>query len=349
MAEAEKVMGVSTGDIEKIMGVSTDDIEKIMGVEFPAGLLAYQGDTAFFLTGYGTASSDSLSPDVFTLAVTSTGSTTDAGDLGEEFGWGSAVGSNVSNGNRIVIGGGQNGNASNMIHYITPASYSGGSTDYADLAETKIYAGGASNGTTGMIAMGHSGSNYRAQTDYFTISSTSNAADFGDTAQYGTSPSGSQSLAKAFFSGGFAVWASPSYSNVISTFTFASTGNASDSGDLTEGRQNGTHASGSTEARAIVSVGGRVSGGGFSTEINYMNPASPGDATDFGDSTACSAAGGPGNGVRMVWGGGAANDGSASSTYWQDIHYITIASTGNATESSGTLNHRKYHSCGWTA
>ena len=349
MAEAEKVMGVSTGDIEKIMGVATGDIEKIIGVEFPAGLQPYQGNTAFFLTGYGLAASDGLSPDVFTLAVTSTGSTTDAGDMDEEFGFGSAVGSNVSNGNRIVIGGGQNGDVSNMMHYITPASYSGGSTDYADLNETKLYTSSASNGTTGMIGMGHSGSNYRAQTDYFTISSTSNAADFGDTVQYGTGPSGSESLAKAFFSSGFASWASPSYSDVISTFTFASTGNASDSGNLTQGRQNGSSTSGSTEARVIVSVGGRISGGGFSTEINYMNPASPGDATDFGDSTACSVAGGPGNGVRMVWGGGADHEGGSSSTYWQDIHYITIASTGNATESSGTLTHRKFHTCGWTA
>ena len=349
MAEAEKVMGVSTSDIEKIMGVATDDIEKIIGVEFPAGLQPYQGNTAFFISGYGQAASSNLSPDVFTLAVTSTGSTTDAGDMDEEFAFGGAVGSNVSNGNRIVIGGGQNGSASNMLHYITPASYSGGSTDYANLAETKLYVGAASNGTTGMIAMGHSGSNYRAQTDYFTISSTSNASDFGDTVQYGTSPSGSETLANAFFSGGYAAWASPKYSNVISTFTFASTGNASDSGNLTEGRQNGTHTSGSTEARVIVSVGGRISGGSFSTEINYMNPASPGDASDFGDSEACSAAGGPGNGVRMVWGGGAAGDGSESSDYYQDIHYITIASTGNATESSGTLTHRKFHTCGWTA
>ena len=155
MAEVEKFMGVSAGDIEKIMGVSTDDIEEILGVEFPAGLLAYQGDTAFFLTGYGQAASDSSNPDVFTLAVMSTGSTTDVGNLDAEFNFGAAVGSNVSNGNRIVIGGGLDGDYDVTMHYFAPASYSGGSTDYADLVEARIWNSSASNGTIGMIGMGH--------------------------------------------------------------------------------------------------------------------------------------------------------------------------------------------------
>lgn len=196
--------------------------------------------------------------------------------------------------------------------------------------------------------------NYRKTMDYFTISSTSNAADFGDAVQYGTDSIGCSSLTKAFFSGGFASWADPKYSDVISEFTFASTGNASDVGDLTQGRSNGVHTSGSTESRVITAYGGRdrgVDGSSprFRPEINYMNPASSGNGADFGDVNICSASGGPGNGVRMVSGGGADEEGASDSDYYQDIHYITIASTGNATESSGTLTHRKFHSCGWTA
>jgi len=350
MADLKNVMGVSASDIKNIMGVAVADIKSVVGLEFPAGFLAYQGGTAFFISGYGNASDSLITADVFTLSVTSTGDATDVGDLSEEFGYGSAVGSNVSNGNRIVVGGGQNGGVSNMMHYFTPASYSGGSTDYADLAQNKTYAGSASNGTIGMIGMGWSAW-FTNQVDYFTISSTSNAADFGDSVQWGTSPSGSQSLTKAFFSGSYYNGA---YNNVISTFTFASPGNATDSGNLTSVRGGSSSTSGSTEARVIVSIGGRGGTGGsvgdiFATEINYMNPASPGDATDFGDSEAANVSGVPGNGTRMVWGGGTSGTGAASATYWEDIHYIDIASTGNATESSGTLPHRKQSAGGWTA
>ena len=157
MAEAEKVMGVSTGDIEKIMGVATGDIEKIIGVEFPAGLQPYQGNTAFFMGGTGLegGSSGTTTADTFTLAVMSTGDASDAGDLSEEFYAPAASGSNVSNGNRIVLGGGANGDYSNTIHYFAPASWSGGSTDFGNLVESRIWCEGASNGTIGMIGMGH--------------------------------------------------------------------------------------------------------------------------------------------------------------------------------------------------
>ena len=194
--------------------------------------------------------------------------------------------------------------------------------------------------------------NYRKTMDYFTISSAADAADFGDAVQYGTSPAGCSSLTKAFFSGAFASWASPKYSNVTSEFTFASTGDASDVGDVTQGFSNAAESSGSTEARVITKFGGRdrLSGTArFMDEIHYMNPASAGNSTDFGDLSIATMAGGSGNGVRMVSGGGTDEGGAADTDYDSDIHYITIASTGNATESSGTLPFQKKHSVGWTA
>ena len=192
--------------------------------------------------------------------------------------------------------------------------------------------------------------NYKKTMDYFTISSAADAADFGDTVQYGTDPIGCMSLTKAFFSGAYASWVG--YSNTTSEFTFASTGDASDVGDLTQGFSNGTKCSGSTEARVITKFGGRdrLSGTArFMAEINYMNPASAGNSTDFGDMSIVAGGGGAGNGTRMVSGGGADEEGSADTDYDSDIHYITIASTGNATESSGTLPFQKKHSVGWTA
>ena len=150
-------MAIDAGDIASIMGIDVGDISTVMGVDYPAGLQPYQGNTAFFIGGTGLegGSAGTTTADTFTLAVMSTGDASDAGDLSEEFYAPGAVGSNVDNGNRIVVGGGANGDYSNTIHYFAPASWSGGSTDFGNLVESRIWCEGASNGTIGMIGMGH--------------------------------------------------------------------------------------------------------------------------------------------------------------------------------------------------
>jgi hypothetical protein len=110
--------------------------------------------------------------------------------------------------------------------------------------------------------------------------------------------------------------------NTIDYITIASTGNATDFGDLTRTRRQLASCSSSTRG---------VFGGGYapgnSNIIDYITIATTGNATDFGDLSvarrglaACSSS------TRGVFGGG------FSSVHSNIIDYITIATTGNATD-----------------
>jgi len=119
--------------------------------------------------------------------------------------------------------------------------------------------------------------------------------------------------------------------NVIEKFlAAASTGNATDFGDLTVAR----HASSSmgNDTRAIFAGGwDNYAGSSRSNVIDYITYATEGNATDFGDVAAttsdanCSAS----NNVRgITFGGRLYSNGNLSNS----IEYLTIASTGNATD-----------------
>ena len=71
---------------------------------------------------------------------------------------------------------------------------------------------------------------------------------------------------------------SSSYQNVIDYITIASTGNATDFGDLTGSRGYGT---GTSDGTTGVFCGGYESS--YQDNIDYITIASTGNATDFGD------------------------------------------------------------------
>jgi hypothetical protein len=111
--------------------------------------------------------------------------------------------------------------------------------------------------------------------------------------------------------------------NVMDYITIATTGNATDFGDLTVARSNGLAAC-SSATRGVF-------GGGFaganSNVMDYITIDTLGNAIDFGDLTvarrnlaACSST------TRGVFGGGFA------AAYSNVMDYITIATTGNATD-----------------
>ena len=68
----------------------------------------------------------------------------------------------------------------------------------------------------------------------------------------------------------------------IEYITIASTGNAADFGDLTQGRGYGGGCS--NGSRGVFNGG--VGGGSYRNEIDYIDISSTGNATDFGDLTA---------------------------------------------------------------
>ena len=112
-------------------------------------------------------------------------------------------------------------------------------------------------------------------------------------------------------------------SNVIDYVTIASTGNATDFGDLT-GSDSLAGCSNST--RGLFAGGDTVGGGGGETAlIEYITIATTGNAATFGDLTAvrinmgaCSSS------VRAVFAGG--------NSYLNTIEYVVFSTLGDATD-----------------
>ncbi len=111
--------------------------------------------------------------------------------------------------------------------------------------------------------------------------------------------------------------------NVIDYITIASTGNATDFGDLTVARRN-LGGSGCSNGTRGVFGGGTQSGD--NDTIDYITIANTGNATDFGNLSVARTIGpaGASNSTRGLWGGGIGGT--------DVIDYITIANTGNATD-----------------
>jgi hypothetical protein len=228
---------------------------------------------------------------------------------------------------RGVFGGGNSAANGNVIDYIT-IDTTGNSTDFGDLTQTmgtltafasstRGVFGGGSTPTTGTVINTIS---------YVTIASVGNATDFGDLTVARSSLGGCSSATRGLFGSGSTTTSIAGRTNEIEYVTIASTGNATDFGDVTVARFALVGCSSPTRG---VFGGGTT--GSFQNIIDYVTIASTGDATDFGDLTqlvyalaSCSSS------TRGIFAGG-----YESTTGGQDtnvISYITIASTGNATD-----------------
>ena len=232
---------------------------------------------------------------------------------------------------RGVFGGGTPSN--NTIDYITLVSL-GNATDFGDLLVSRYDLAACSSSTLGVFGGGQSPNVNTI--DYITIASAGNALDFGDLSLARSKLAACSSSTRGVFGGGYAVSGgsapSPNITNIIDYITIASAGNATDFGDMSFRRQE--YASCSSSTRGIF-------GGGYvvptvSNIIDRITIATTGNTTDFGDLTvakrnlaACSSS------TRGVFGGGQSP--TPTPTIVNTIEYITIASTGNATD-FGDLN-----------
>jgi hypothetical protein len=115
--------------------------------------------------------------------------------------------------------------------------------------------------------------------------------------------------------------------NTIDYISIATTGNATDFGDLVTPASVGGAASSVT--RGVISIGqDENNGDAASAKLEYVTIATTGNATTFGDLTlARFGATGLSNSTRALFGGG-----RVGGTRYNTIDYITIASTGNATD-----------------
>ena len=228
---------------------------------------------------------------------------------------------------RGVVGGGNNP-AINSLEYVTIAT-TGNAQDFGDLIPAGWGPGsGMASPTRGIFAGGYINSpsaTFFNIIQYVTISSSGGASDFGDLIDGNYRPAGLSDATRGIFGGGFtnnpANWSKIRQMQYV---TIASTGDASDFGDLTPEK--------------LVNAGGCASptrglfGGGMvhplvTDLIDYVTIQTKGNAKDFGNLTvkreepaAVSST------TRAAWGGGSTPADS------DVIDYVTIASLGDAAD-----------------
>ena len=202
----------------------------------------------------------------------------------------------------------------------------GNTRNFGDLIRTASNGIGAGSSRTRAVCLSgyyFTSPYYSDMIQSFEMASEGNAVDFGNAVQerYGLGYGAVGNTTRGVFMGGYAP-GSPYIVNDIDFLTFATMGNATDFGDLTNVKQSPAQASNNTR--------GLCQGGTAPAQldiIDYVTIASAGNATDFGDSTVGrSNCAGAASSVRAVQAGGGTP--SVSNV----IDYVTIASTGDATD-----------------
>jgi len=190
------------------------------------------------------------------------------------------------------------------------------------------YSAGSGTGTSSPITVSSltNGTAYTAKVWAINAYGTSSPSD--------ASGSVTPTIAVAAFMGG--ITTGDSLTNTIDYINFASTGNASDFGDLISVMTQGSKGSVSSSTRGVVGGGATGSDAEYNI-IQYITFASTGNATDFGDLTQIrESLGGCSSSTRGVFAGG--QKGTPDNTNYNIIDYVTIASTGNATDFGDLLD-----------
>lgn len=159
--------------------------------------------------------------------------------------------------------------------------------------------------------------------DYYDISATGNATDFGDLIQAEYGGSAASSGTRAFKAGGYKTGSGFGAINNIEYVTVSTPGNATDFGDMTESIYTATAVSDST--RGCMCGGYSDTSSSYTSNIEYITIATTGNATDLGAvlSGPRSNMAGWNDSTRGVLGGG-------ESPITNQIQYFTIQSSSNA-------------------
>jgi len=278
-------------------------------------------------------------------AIATTGNATTFGDLVRY----AVYASSCSGFGRGVHAGGSPGSNNapvNVIDYITIAT-TGNSVDFGDLVQARRLGTGVSDGIRGVFSGCDTSNDISAvtlQMDYITIATTGNATVFGNMIDivdndseidYSACSNGTRGV----FAGGAT---NSNATDTIQYITIATTGDSVDFGDLSVARMRS--GSVSDTSRGLFAGGGATYKAPVNV-IDYITIATTGNATDFGDLTGVreyiSAAG---NGTRATFtGGGYIDDEDAYITSSNTIDYVTISTTGNATDFGDLTGLFTYH------
>ena len=217
------------------------------------------------------------------VTIATTGNATDFGDTQNVVG----ASAGVSNSTRMVNAGGDNPSptlASVNVMDLIIIGNTGNGTDFGDLSVARATHGAAASPTRGLFAGGWTVvPAYTASDtiDFVTIATTGNAQDFGNLTTGRRSVSGGSSQTRAIFMGGKS-GSNPSSTktNIIDFVTIASTGDATDFGDLTATvRDSGNTMSNSIRACKAAGYNSPAT----VNSIDMVTIATRGNAVDFGD------------------------------------------------------------------
>jgi len=212
---------------------------------------------------------------------------------------------------------------SNVIQYISIAT-TGNAIDFGDLTVARSSLAACASSTRGVFGGGLIADNSRVNViDYVAIATTGNATDFGDLTLARDRFTGLSNSTRGVFIGGLTASGTV---NTMDYITIASTGNATDFGDIITVTHGLTGFASPT--RGVYGAGTTPPA---TSAIGYITIASTGDSTSFGNLTVArkETPAGCSNDTRGVFAGGENAAGNASVNV---IDYVTIATTGNATD-----------------
>tara|TARA_Y100001938_G_scaffold94613_1_gene129683 strand:- start:2821 stop:3837 length:1017 start_codon:yes stop_codon:yes gene_type:complete len=295
------------------------------------------GNRALFGGGWIPSSPDRTN-DIQYINIASTGNASQFGNLSSER---TRVTSCQASGRGVFMGGNQPGGPYvDTIEYITVSSL-GDVTDFGNLTETKNTATAVSSATRGVCGGGYDNDpNYTNVIEYITMASTGNGTDFGDLTDSRSGAGGASDGTRGVFMGG---WPAPNVSGATDTMdyiTIASTGNATNFGDLLTGN----HAGGSCSP----GIYGYFLGGDStpytatpSNVIQRITIETTGNSTDVGDLTFLrNGSAGAANKDRGVCAGGNSVHPYNVSGYLNQIEYFV--STGGNSQDFGDLDTRAF-------
>ena len=231
---------------------------------------------------------------------------------------------------RGVFGCGRTPSNTDIIDYITIAS-EGDAIDFGDAKQADTIQNG---GTKSSSTRGIFGGGTPTELQYIHMSTLSNSIDFGDLTQSnGKQGSSSSSPTRAVF-----LAASGPTGGTIEAVTISSTGSAATFGTFIDSKQN---ASGAGNSVRGVFAGAYKSPDNKISLIEYANMSSLGNTTEFGDLSvnraclrSCS------TNTRALFGGGyfTTSKTATGGTGDNRIEFVTIATTGNATDFGDTTS-----------
>ena len=324
-----------------IAGVSTNASSGCMII--PKGPTEHRGGRGrgVFGTGYNNAPNSSLNSLQF-VTIATAGNTTDFGDLADS----SIAKASFGSATRGFWAGGDSvpGQVDNKAIEFTIISSSGGGIDFGNLTATKAYFSGMSNDIRGFFVGGFTTPEYVKNNliEFVTMASTGDGTEFGDLSITSANNAPVANKTRGLIALGQA-GPSPQESRQIQFITLSTLGDAQDFGEATTLNKSGAAAvASSTRACFMAGEGTTTNTDHISNVIDFVTISTLGNAQDFGDTTvAVNSLASASNSTRGLHAGGRTGS-PVSEALKNDIGFITIASTGNATDFGDLVTPTRY-------